>query len=272
MAKSSREVDLLVLAPLGPEYAAVRRRIARFRSIHGESRACGLGDLGLHRTALVQTGPGPNRAQESTEWALDRFRPSGATVLGFAGGLAPSLATGDVVVADRLLSVGHLSADDPPLIVDPPLIDLGERPRHVGTIVGTTHVVEDAKSKHDLFVSQRALAVDMESYAAADACLRRGIACSVVRVISDDASSTAPRELLGFVRDDGSIDPLRAAATLIRRPDLWSHAWRMHRNIRIAKRSLEMVAEAIADEPIPGTGDARRNQGDHGGGITKTER
>jgi 4-hydroxy-3-methylbut-2-enyl diphosphate reductase len=133
---------------------------------------------------LLRTGMGPRRVR--------RHRPLLASApaccsAGVAGGLAPGLRAGDVVVAEEITSRhGRIALPDASRIAEQ-LSRAGLDVR-VGRLACTDRVVHSA-GRADL-AADRALAVDMESWTLADLAGTRPFAA--VRVVLD----TADRPLL----------------------------------------------------------------------------
>jgi adenosylhomocysteine nucleosidase len=156
---------------------------------------------------------------------IDRFQVGRIVFTGVAGGLAPGVRVGDVVVADSFLQ--H-DLDASPLF-----------PRYEVPLYGTSHFVTDAALTQQLvraarvavpqaqlhqglvvsgdrFVSSTqesralqqalpdALAVEMEGAAIAQVCHDYGVPFAAVRTISDRADDDAHVDFLQFVRDVAS--------------------------------------------------------------------
>jgi len=98
-------------------------------------------------------------------------------------------------------------------------------------------LVSTAAEKRRLLHCTRAIAVDMESAAIAEACQGARIPCAVVRVISDTAETNLSPDLVRLV-SRGRISPVRALTAMIRRPSLAAGFWRLARDTRRAARNL----------------------------------
>lgn len=94
----------LVAAPMRSELRPVvelahaQRRSVEARTIY-EGRAGGV------EVRIVQNGVGPEPARQVTEWVLGHFEIDHVLVSGIAGGLAPGLAVGSVVVPETVLDL-----------------------------------------------------------------------------------------------------------------------------------------------------------------------
>ena len=117
----------------------------------------------------------------------------GVISFGVAGGLDPTLESGDVVIAtdivagaERWLAGVEFSRS---LLADSNLS--GRRVTH-GSLVGVEKVIAGRAEKILLRDATGAAAVDMESHIAADYAARAGLPFAAVRVISDPATRALP--------------------------------------------------------------------------------
>jgi len=187
------------------------------------------GHLHGHDVVLVLSGMGKVAAAATTALLIDRFQAGQVVFTGVAGGLAPGVEVGDVVVgggfiqhdmdaspmfprfelpgqgvtrlpADAVLAqVLQEAAEDavtwlPKLLDATTLATLGlHRPAvHRGLIVcGDRFVSTDAESVALRQAVPEALAVDMESAAVAQVCRDFGVGFGAVRTISDRADNEA---------------------------------------------------------------------------------
>ncbi|MFT3718519.1 5'-methylthioadenosine/adenosylhomocysteine nucleosidase [Pseudorhodoferax sp.] len=155
----------------------------------------------------------------------ERFAPRRMVFTGVAGGLAPAVRVGDVVVSSALLQ--H-DMDASPLFPrhEVPLYGrsrfaadaalaaalaraahaaLGQARVHRGLLVsGDRFVCSAAESQALQAALPDALAVDMESAAVAQVCHDYGLPFAAVRSISDRADDTAHVDFAAFVRDVAS--------------------------------------------------------------------
>jgi len=183
-----------ILAPMTSELRPVIRAGRLQRSVHGDAH---LGTVAGARLVASLAGIGFASAAAAAERLLDDHAPDRVVVVGIAGGVAPGLAIGDLVVPDLIVDgVARIEYRPSPL---------GDLVR-AGTIVSydglTTEPDEIAR-----LVDDGVLALDMESSAVAAVCERRGVAWSVVRSISDRLGTDPVDDaVFGLVRPDGSPD------------------------------------------------------------------
>lgn len=149
---------------------------------------------------------------------LEASLASGARAVisfGIAGGLAPGLPAGAVVVANALSDGKTRWGTDRSWHS----ALLSALPHAVnGTIYGSDAPIADAAGKAELYLACGAVAVDMESHIAARAAARHGVPLAILRVIADPAERALPHAALVGMRADGSVDVFAVLRSLARRP------------------------------------------------------
>jgi 4-hydroxy-3-methylbut-2-enyl diphosphate reductase len=163
------------------------------------------------RTPLVRAGMGPRRARQTAH----RLAGQARLVAGVAGGLAPDVKPGDVVVATEVRGpdgVAHPCASAPLIAAE--LRQLGLRV-HCGPLLSTEKVVDGAG--RSAAAASGALAVDTESAWLAPA---DGSPFAVVRTISDTAD--APLLSPGIVVS--GLAALRTLRRTVPALDAWATA------------------------------------------------
>ncbi len=240
---------ILVFYALRHELGAIRKRVAR-RAALSDGLAGFTGSLGGERIAFVATGVGMARAQESARRALRAFaHPRLVISTGVAGGLAPQLKAGDLVIAQRLLIESGGGYDEAGRIA-PATLELVRQAlerRHLNAAVGTTlsvpRVLSTAAAKRGAYVRSGALAVDMESAAIALAAAACGAPFVCLRAIIDEAADDLPAsELAG---ESGHVSKLKAAAFLLKHPRVLARMPSVVKNLRLATASIGSALEAL---------------------------
>jgi adenosylhomocysteine nucleosidase len=191
---------------------------------------------GTDRALVVEMGIGFDRARAAIRWVLDHFEPRLVIIAGFSGALDPALKIGEVVVASEVIE-----PDDQKWHAVLPM-ELGDRV--CGRLLTARSLIASVAEKRRLFRSTRAVAVDMESAAVAEACQSERIPCAVVRVISDTAESELSPHLVQLF-SGGRISPAKAFAALLCRPALATQFWRLARDTRIAAKNLAAALDAF---------------------------
>jgi hopanoid-associated phosphorylase len=143
----------------------------------------------------------------------------GVISFGVAGGLDPSLKSGDVVVATEVL------AGDTRWLAGLPLneemiasVALGRRRVVRGGLAGVEQMVAAQALKAALHLATGAAAVDMESHIAADYAAKAGLPFAALRVISDPASRALPALAMSAIKPNGEIDLRKILRGVARNP------------------------------------------------------
>jgi hopanoid-associated phosphorylase len=186
---------------------------------------------GLAQEARIAAGSGMTVICSSSDpqqlrALLTVFDPTtirGVISFGVAGGLDPTLKSGDVVVATEVLAgddrwLAGLSLNEE-LIASVGLgLGLGGRRIVRGRLAGTEELVFARHVKAALHSETGAAAVDMESHIAADYAARAGLPFAALRVISDPASRALPPIAMVAIKPNGGIDLSRVLRGIAQNP------------------------------------------------------
>ncbi len=168
---------------------------------------------------------------------LAQSAPAMVVSSGFAGGLDPSLAVGQVV----------MEAPEP--------FPLWESFRKAGAIPGRFHcspsIAATRQTKAHLREHTGADAVEMESGIIHEACRAGGLPCATVRVISDDAHESLPLDFGALMDLDMKLKPARLALALCRRPWRLPRLIAFHWRIQRAAGELARVLAASCGQSAP---------------------
>ena len=166
---------------------------------------------------IICAGNGQSLAASLTFALMNECQ--GLISLGVAGGLLPNLSAGTCVVGSEILWGTER------LITDP---SWSQRLLHAipdsiyGKIVGVDAPIVYAEAKHSLYVTTRAVAVDMESHIVASAAAANGLPFVAIRVIADPAERPLPQVALAAMRPNGTINITQLVRSLMKDPrDLW---------------------------------------------------
>ncbi len=148
-----------------------------------------------HSLILVRTGIGPTRAAEATRRLLEFHRPSMVLSIGYAGGLHFDLKRGDWLVAQQVSdNQGNPIATDPTTLTKiVQRLRTGTQAFHKGSLLTVPRALTQVEEKHEAG-KKGFLAVDMETYAAAQILSARKIPLASLRVIFDPLEETLPFE------------------------------------------------------------------------------
>jgi len=226
------------------EIAALRPCIEGLRSERRAGRDFHFGRLDGHDVILVRCGIGKVAAATTAAVLLDAFDARAVLFTGVAGGLAPGVRVGDIVVAGSLLQhdmnaeplfprwevplTGRARFDADPewsarlvqasrALAATDTHALGATIHHGLVVSGDRFVATHAESDQLRALLPDALAVEMEGAAVAQVCHDFGRPFGVVRTISDRADDAAHGDFQRFVCEVAapySRDIVRAALNL----------------------------------------------------------
>ncbi|NTZ06604.1 phosphorylase [Burkholderia metallica] len=173
---------------------------------------------------------------------------AGIVSFGTAGGLAPDLAPGALVIASAIDGpFGRVETDagwSTRLVAalhDTPVWARVTR----GTIAAVGAPVVSEQDKASLHHAKGALAVDMESHIAAAFAAARGVPFAVCRAIVDPAWRTLPSAATAGLRDDGSTAILPILRELLKQPSQLGPLLQVASDARAARTTLIQARHAF---------------------------
>lgn len=173
---------------------------------------------------------------------------SGIVSFGTAGGLAPDLEPGALIVAQAVEGPLGRFATDPRwserLAAALAATPLAAR-LHRGLLAGVTAPLTGAHDKAVLHRSSGALAVDMESHIAGAIAAAHGVPFAVCRAIVDPAWRTLPSAATAGLRDDGSTAIGPILRELLKQPSQLGPLLRVAADARAARTALVQARHAL---------------------------
>lgn len=235
----------LILAALEEELTATVRllQLTTYESVY-------VGEVGGATVVAAVTGPGASRAARALESLAGAHRPQRVVSVGFAGGLDPSLAGGDVVAVRWVVDGkgGAYVLDD----AMPPRLggDAADRPV-AGTLVTVASPLHAPQDKARALARWRAAMADMETFALAGAAMRLGLPLFSVRAVSDPADVALPEAAMRWVTPEGRTDRAAAGRFAMLHPGWVPTLMTLGRH---ARRGAEGLARAVAQRlgAVPG--------------------
>ena len=166
---------------------------------------------------------------------------------GIAGGLAPALAPGDLVLAERIVAPGaHPIATDTRYRSRWAAAATAAGLQYVGGgLLDSAQIVSSVADKRALYLSSGAVATDMESYAVAGVAAEAGVPFAAVRAIADPAGRPLPRSVIGIIGPDGTPRVGRLILRLCMRPWECPALFRLRRDTDAALASLRRLLGSI---------------------------
>ncbi len=170
-----------------------------------------------------------------------RFLAAGASGLvsfGIAGGLAPALPAGTIIIATAVNTTPCYPAW---------VAQLGHALPHaqLGRIIGVSEAITSVAGKAALYAASAALAVDMESGAVAEAAHAAGKPFVALRVIADPAHRALPRSALVGLGPDGETKPWAVLASLLQHPRDFIGLLALARDSQKAMQALQTAVTAL---------------------------
>lgn len=196
---------------------------------------------------LLQTGPRAERARAAAQFAASQFHPRVLVMAGYAGGLAPGLASAALVVANPLCEPRSGREAFPP-------DELLKRARQAGEQLGEVHfgrlltldrVLGAPRDKARAHEESGALAVDMESLGALRAANVSDTPFIAIRAIVDDARTELPAGITSLLDARGNAPIGRAIVQLLRRPGMLAALPALKRRADLARERLAAYLEAF---------------------------
>jgi adenosylhomocysteine nucleosidase len=161
---------------------------------------------------------------------------------GVAGGLAPDLRAGDVVVASAIRDSHIVRPTDP--IWSRKLLATAPDIRH-GPVIGVNSAVLDPQAKRALYVGTGAVAVDMESHLVARAADAHNLAFAAVRVVVDPVHRAIPEAALMAIDPAGIADISPVLREIMARPSQLAAFVRVAVDAYLARSALLRVRRIV---------------------------
>jgi nucleoside phosphorylase len=201
---------------------------------------------------VLETGLGRRAMEAAVQWVLSdprpagqAYRPSLVLLAGFSGALVDGLAPGDLVLASAVLGEG---SETWPVTWPAPTTAF-----HRGRLLTVDRLVADPADKRQLGRLYGALAVDMESAAAARLCQLSSVPFGCLRAISDRVDTRLSLGLVGLLHS-GRPSAVAVAATCLRQPRIITELCRLARDTRIAARQLAGgLGQLLSEMALPGS-------------------
>ena len=246
-------VDALVLAALPDEMRVLQAMLADMRLLVGE-RTVWRGRWRGRDVALAVTGDGDRNARVGAAAVLRRVRPRAVIAIGVAGALSPALATGELLVAHRVMREHGDAWQAPPPWLAGAAGLAGARPAAFISAPRIAATVADKQrllSLTDARAPGLMAAVDLESAAFAAAAVGHGLPWLILRAISDTAAEELPPLLNRCLDDGGAIRRGMLAARLFSQPSTLTRLLQLRQRVRACAAVLATAATSIIENAGP---------------------
>ena len=163
---------------------------------------------------------------------------------GIAGGLAPELRAGDVVISTEVLSDSERWQPEGSFRTRVAGLAAGIGAVE-GPVLGISRIMSSTAEKRRTWAQTGALAVDLESDVVARIATSAGIPFVVVRTIADTAYRELPPAALIPLAEDGTPKLAHVFASVLRRPRQVAALFGLARETRAALAALVLPARAL---------------------------
>jgi adenosylhomocysteine nucleosidase len=235
--------DVGIVAALAIEMADLVEGLKDVRRYQSASIPVIEGERGGKIVAVALSGPGRVAARAAADLLVSGHRPRLIIAAGFAGALDPSLARNDLVLPDEIFDREGFrhQVDKPPA--------LGAGLGHAGgRLLTVDKVVLLASEKAELRAAYQADLVDMETSAVVQVCREKLVRFLAIRVISDDAHTDLPREVLSVLAHGGSYRVGAALRAVWQRPSSVKDFWKLYEHAIEAAGRLGKFLSVCLDE------------------------
>ena len=244
-------VDAVVLAALHDEIGPLKAMLADVRPVMD------VGDGAVWRgrwrgreVALAVTGDGDRNARAGAAAALRRVRARVVIAIGVAGALSPELATGELLVAHRVMREHGDAWQAPPPWLAGAAHLAGARPAALISVPRLAATVADKRRLLELTAAREPgllAAVDLESAAFAGAAAARGLPWLILRAISDGAAEALPPLLNRCLDEGGAIRRMQLAVRLFAQPSALPQLLSLRQRVRACADVLAAAATAVLE-------------------------
>lgn len=180
--------------------------------------------------SVLVTGIGRKNAEKSVAEFFAKTVPARVFTCGFAGGLNPDLAIGDLVFQT---TEENLRAA---------LVAVGAKPAKFFCANRVAITVAEKKQCRD---ETGCDVVEMESEAIAKLCAARQIPCATLRVISDTAGQDLPLDFNALMTSDYKLSSSKLAFALMKSPGAVPRLLELQRNTQLGAQKLADVLGAL---------------------------
>jgi adenosylhomocysteine nucleosidase len=239
------QAEIRSLLGRGTGLTALGRKAGRSRLRDGTMLLC------------VRSGVGIKNAYAAAAWLVSKG-VNALSIFGIAGGLAPGIQAGDLVIGERVVEepggpkgrAWGVNARYGKLVysaLEAEGIDV-----RMGTVVTVREPILAVEKKKLLYARTKALAVDMESAAVAKAAAESNLSFFVLRAICDPSDREVPFDFFSCLDQGGKICYSILLKRLWCRPSLVGELLQVRRDFTAALGSLKRGWQVQIEKNLPG--------------------
>jgi adenosylhomocysteine nucleosidase len=237
VAEPPPPADVGIVAALPIEIGPFLASLLEVRKYSSDRVTVHEGVHGEKLVAVIVSGPGREAAARAGRVLLAGHNPRWLISAGFAGALTRDLARGAVILPDEVIDPEGDRVRIDVEVKDGP----GGTDVRSGPLVTVDAIVRTVAEKAALQEASGAICVDMETSALAKLAAERNRRFLAVRVISDDAGSDLPPEILSIVGPSGGYRVGAAIGALWKRPSSMKELLRLRGHAHRAAETLSSV-------------------------------
>jgi adenosylhomocysteine nucleosidase len=180
------------------------------------------------------------------EALADELIARGANALlsfGIAGGIAPELRPGALVLASEVIAEDGMRW---PVSAAWRGSIRAQLKVHEGTLAGSDRMIATIAEKQRWQTQTGAVAIDMESHGIARAAAKHGVPLLVLRAVADAGDQALPAAATAGLAPDGSTKPFAVLAALLRSPGDIPQLLGVSANTAIALAALWRAAGSLS--------------------------
>lgn len=201
---------------------------------------------------LVQSGMGRERAAAAAAALISAHRPGLLISAGLGGAVRKGLATGDVVLAGKVMSLSEAELADTVAIDNVHLLQVVAESLPVrdfrildGCIITTQGILRKKEVNGILPDGLGNPVLDMETGAVAEAASREAIPFLALRAISDPADEELLFSIEEITDRDLNISIRKVLSAILRNPRILPQMLRLARNAKTAGNNLALMLERV---------------------------
>ncbi len=248
---TQRPCEVGVVFAMGIESAGLEDLMEGLITLRGNQFLVRHGGLKGRHVVLAISGIGAAAAGRATEAVWAGHHPRWIISAGFSGALEPGLERNQILVAE---SVGDTAGHRTDVDLQSGPIAWKETPGvRIGKFLTVDRVIRRPEEKRSLGQRHQALAVDMESYAVAEACRQSAARFLAVRVVSDTVDEVLPPDIERLARQKSTAGRFGAAlAAALDRPGALKEMLKLKENALVASDRLARFMAGVIMQLAPG--------------------
>lgn len=195
------------------------------------------------------------RGRKNAQTAANLLIKQGATRLiswGCAAALSPGLSSGDLVLADTVISAEgeNIALDNiwykqVKTVLEKLSLECKPSTLRSGDLLESKVLVAKSTEKQQLYQQTRAVALDMESVSIAKVARKQGIPFLAIRAIANPVSMDLPNAVSYALNAKGDVQLIKLLKFLLTHPNELSGLIALGKQFSAAKSTLKTVASAL---------------------------